>query len=144
MNKIISIMLIFFFINGLFVVAVNTVSASASVDDSWSTRTPMSHARANLGIAVVDGEIYVIGDSSGWSLTNNECDNERYDPKTDTWTTLAPIPTPRPQLAVAACQGKIYCISVELFGGTEVYDIATNSWSKKVSIPQSIRSDGTL
>ncbi|MDR0797565.1 MAG: hypothetical protein LBE70_02440, partial [Nitrososphaerota archaeon] len=61
MNKFVSFMLFFFFINGLFVAAFNQVSAAESVADSWNTKTPMNQARAGLGVAVVGNKIYAIG-----------------------------------------------------------------------------------
>jgi len=141
MNKVISFALLFFFITSSITVAFNPVSASDLTDDSWSTKTPMSQARASLGVVAVDGKIYAIG---GQADDGSVGTNERYDPKTDTWTTLKPMPTPRHSFAIAAYEGKIYCIggvtgtSDQGYAGTsanEVYDIVTDSWNTKVSLP---------
>jgi hypothetical protein len=151
MNKVISLILVFFFVNGPFVAAFNPVSDAELVADTWNTKTPMSQARDSLSVVAFDGKIYAIGGQTndGYGGTN-----ERYDPKTDTWITLTPMPTPRINLAIAAYQGKIYCIS----GGicpendskigahwrsnvVEIYDIATNSWSTAKS-PASFTGSG--
>ncbi|MDR0798019.1 MAG: hypothetical protein LBE70_04855, partial [Nitrososphaerota archaeon] len=114
----------------LFITTLSTVSTAALTEDSWNTKTPMTQARAGLGVVAVDGKIYAIGGIS--SFGNVVGTNERYDPKTDTWVTLKPMPTPRSNFAIAAYQGKIYCISGG--GPTEIYDIATDSWSKNKSV----------
>lgn len=44
---------------------------------SWTTLTPMPTARGGLGVAVVNGKIYVIGGLNGNEPVNN---NEQYDP----------------------------------------------------------------
>jgi hypothetical protein len=147
MNKIVPFMLIFFFISGSFVTVFSSVSASELVDEFWSTKTPMSQARANLGVIAVDGKIYAIG---GYTAINHEWwgpyqtdfvgTNEKYDPVTDTWVTLAPMPTPRSNFVIVAYQGKIYCMGGEsgehgIHRTVEVYDIATDSWNVKKDMP---------
>ena len=104
------------------------VPALNLTENSWNTKTPMKQARDGLGVVVVDNKIYAIGGvgTMGAYVGTNEC----YDPKTDKWITLASMPTPQAYFAIAAYQGKIYCISDEAVSATEVYDIASNSWSK--------------
>jgi len=150
-NKIVSFLLIFLFISSTFITIRNTVSASELVDDLWSTKTPMSQARADLGVVAVDGKIYAIGGYTAighewWGTypTNYTNTNERYDPATNMWTTLEPMPTSRANFAIIAYQSKIYCIggeSIDKPGNynkyciVEVYDTVTNSWSTKNDIP---------
>ena len=146
MNTVIPVMLLVFFISGLVVTAVSPVFASEAIADSWSTKTPMTQARTGLGVVAVDGKIYAIGGLAdlnfkpGCIVGTNEC----YNPGTDTWVTLEPMPTPRVGFAIATCEGKIYCIGGSTFeqappfrssGINEVYDVATNSWSVKSSMP---------
>jgi len=154
MNKLIAVILLLFFISGSFVTALNSVSASELVEDSWNIKESMREPRSGLGVVAVDGKIYAIGG-------DNFGTNERYDPKTDTWTTLAPMPTPQSNFAIATYQGKIYCISSTLYdpdpqpfgvgeagtkpmpvsssayiiGINEVYDTVTNSWGTKTPPP---------
>jgi hypothetical protein len=124
----------------------------AIAPNSWVTKAPMTQARGGLGVAVVNGKIYVIGGS-----TQNGVDgqllsiNEEYDPATNTWVTRAPMPTPRTDFAIAAYQNRIYCIggisgqgrNFPIPGGTfliaslanEVYDTATDTWATKAPMP---------
>ncbi|MCL2359657.1 kelch repeat-containing protein [Candidatus Bathycorpusculum sp.] len=138
MNKFIPFMLFFLFISGTFATAINSISATELVENSWNTKiTSPSSERQGFRAVAVEGKIYAIGGSydtySGppfdYVTTHYVDTNEQYDPKTNKWTTLEPMPTPRAAFAITAYQGKIYCI-----GNTfEVYDIATDSWSAKDS-----------
>ncbi|MCL2287831.1 MAG: hypothetical protein FWC33_01430 [Candidatus Bathyarchaeota archaeon] len=144
MNNFVPFILLFIFISGLFTAVVSPVSVKL-IENSWNTKTPMSYARANLGVIAVDGKIYAIG---GYTAINHEWwgpyqtgfvgINECYDPKTDTWVTLKPMPTSRANFAIVAYQDKIYCMGGESRSGihnaVEVYDIATDSWSTKKDI----------
>jgi N-acetylneuraminic acid mutarotase len=100
-----------------------------AVENSWQEMAPMPTARANLGIAAVDGKIYAIGgDVDGFNV------NEMYDPKTNTWTTEQPIPTSRAAFGITVYDNKIYCIggytkSYESTKAIEVYDPTTNFWT---------------
>jgi N-acetylneuraminic acid mutarotase len=114
MNKLVTVILLLFFISGLFVATFNPVSALVLVEDTWYTITPMSHSRHSFETVAVDGTIYAIGGGAGSNFLST---NERYDPKTDKWTTLASMPTPRSNFIIVDCQGKIYCM-----GGTTTND----------------------
>jgi len=134
MNKLVSFLLIFFFINVSFILTFNPASASELVADLWNTKTSMTQARYGLGVVAVDDKIYAIGGSTEYGYGNSFFvgTNECYDPKTDTWVTLKSMPTPRADFGIATYQDKIYCVGN---GPTEVYDIATDSWDIKKSIP---------
>ncbi|MDR2707814.1 MAG: hypothetical protein LBB87_03595 [Nitrososphaerota archaeon] len=126
----------------------SSVSALDLVEDSWTVKTPMSQARAGLGVIAVEGKIYAIG---GYTVFNTAFDgrgfvgtNECYDPVSDTWVTLKSMPTARSNFAIATYKGKIYCIGGEAIDEkaalldcrvTEVYDVAKDSWSTKTSPP---------
>ncbi|MDR2720193.1 MAG: hypothetical protein LBC03_05280 [Nitrososphaerota archaeon] len=146
MNKALTFTLIFFFVCSSFTIVFSYVSASDAAGDYWNTKTPMKQARSGLGVIAVDGKIYAIGGygNGGWGIDAYVATNERYDPKTDTWTTLASMPTRRSDFAIAAYEGKIYAIGGgtsgknglnDLLNVTEVYDIASNSWSTKAALP---------
>ena len=137
MNKIVPVVLLFFFASVSFVATVSFVSAPELISDSWNTKTPMTHARSGLGVVAVDDKIYAIGGVgvNGYAIGANE----RYDPETDTWITLKHMPTPRAYFGIATYQGKIYCIGGSNKDGgcrvNEVYDTVTDQWSTKVSLP---------
>jgi N-acetylneuraminic acid mutarotase len=106
---------------------------------------------------VVDGKVYAIGGwgydlpEGGWEARDKTAMGkdfstvEAYDPKTDTWATRADMPTPRSHMTVSALGGKIYAVgggarAIAGRGGDyvpvlEVYDTATNRWSRAADLP---------
>lgn len=80
--------------------------------DTWSTRAPMATARSGIGVAALDGRIYVIG-GEGWADELNGVfrANEAYDPKSDSWAEVAGMPTPRHSFAKGVIDGKLYAVS---------------------------------
>jgi N-acetylneuraminic acid mutarotase len=116
-------------------VAEPAFSSADVADDSWVSKASMHQARRGMGVAVVNGKIYVIG---GYTKNGVVGTNEEYDPATDTWTLKKPMPTPRWRFAIAVYDNKIYCIggetaySSQYSGVNEVYDPATDTWVTKL------------
>lgn len=94
--------------------------------------------------------IYMIGGSPNniWSNMNNYVYG--YDPETDTWnTSLSTMPSTRAFIQGAYWDGKIYVIGgmnpyYVILNVHEVYDIATDTWSSLVPIPQAKAAHGTV
>jgi hypothetical protein len=122
-----------------------------AVENTWAEKAPMQQARADLGVAVVNGKIFAIG---GLVLkyqdktTVQSLDvgtNEEYDSAKNTWSYKTPMPTPRDSFAIAVYQNKIYCIGgttgisrehgQTLTTANEVYDPATNTWENRTGVP---------
>jgi N-acetylneuraminic acid mutarotase len=118
--------------------------------NTWTTLAPMPTARSEFAVAVFNDKIYciggtidAIGDNSGY-VGNNEV----YDPSTNTWQTEASMPTPRADLTANVVNGKIYLIGGMQYSSkspfyveanlTEVYDLATNSWSTAAPMPLAV------
>jgi N-acetylneuraminic acid mutarotase len=80
--------------------------------DTWSTRAPMVAARSAIGVAALDGRIYVIG-GEGWVDESGRVfrANEAYDPKSNSWAEEVPMPTPRHGFAKGVIDGKLYAVS---------------------------------
>jgi N-acetylneuraminic acid mutarotase len=122
----------------------------------------MQVARANLGVAVVNGNIYAIGGNTiageynfeqGFSSgTTGGLVNivEKYDPDINNWTLETPMPTERDSFAIAVYKDCIYCIggriSIPYVKGVtdnaitdvnEVYNTTSNTWQTKTPIPTS-------
>ena len=157
MNKVRLFMLLLLFMGGSLAPIFSPASATNLIEDSWNSKAQMHQARADLGIAAVDGKIYAIGGSTASGAYPPDAfanrfvgTNEVYDPTIDTWATRASMPTPRNHFAIAAHQNKIYCIggavgitldersgyySYTTIGVNEVYDTITNSWTTKASLP---------
>ena len=114
----------------------------------------MHFTRANIGVAVVNGQIYAIGGdngteignvSPGTSMTMNVVNvNEAYNPSSDTWVSAAPMPTARALFGTAVYQNKIYCIGG--YSGKVVFigpkagigkpNITTSQPTKSMILPQ--------
>jgi N-acetylneuraminic acid mutarotase len=80
--------------------------------DTWSTKAPVPTARSGIGVAALDGKIYVLG-GEGWidDFGGVFRANEAYDPKTNLWAKEARMPTPRHGFAKAVVDGKLYAVS---------------------------------
>jgi N-acetylneuraminic acid mutarotase len=118
---------------------INTLTVRA-VDNSWATKASMPTARAQLGVAVVNGKIYAIGGANNTAAGPTVLSvNEEYDPATNTWTKKEPMPTARHSFGIAVYENKIYCIGGSINGPmlavNEVYDPATDTWETKTPMP---------
>jgi len=130
------------------------VFSSSVQENSWVSKAPMPTARADLGVAVVNGDIYAVGGNTinGENLIDQVYYQggvlntvEKYDSAADNWTSKAPMPTPRDSFAIAVYQNKIYCIggrtsfpkySLQTFTSVnEVYDPATDTWHTRAPMP---------
>ncbi|MFQ5814205.1 MAG: kelch repeat-containing protein, partial [Anaerolineae bacterium] len=112
------------------------------VADFWTTKASKPTGAANVGAAVLDDKIYVVG-----GMSNNLrflSAVEVYDPATDSWSSVAPLPVGLSGTAVAAAGGKLY-----VFGGgsasggvatTYEYDPAADTWTQKAPLPGGPRS----
>jgi N-acetylneuraminic acid mutarotase len=130
-------------------------ATSDTKENSWTTKAHMITPRANPGVAVVNGEIYVIGGNNVNGRYNLDAGfylgihggllsvNEKYDPITDRWTTETSMPTARDSFAMAVYQDKIFCIGGRTtipFGSTtvnEVYIASNDTWQTKAPLPRS-------
>ncbi|MCW4005241.1 MAG: hypothetical protein NWF04_01380 [Candidatus Bathyarchaeota archaeon] len=134
----------FVFLFTLCFVMATPAGASSVVEDLWIEKASMHEARARLGVAVVDEQIYAIGGSTSTGQFLGT--NEKYDPTSDVWVFKEFMPTPRASFGVAVCQNKIYCIgglsAVEqhpykrlVSDVNEVYDPASDSWQTLTPLP---------
>src|SRR5215831_10545690 len=74
---------------------------------SWSVKSPVPVARAEVPAAVVNGKVYLLGGSArGVAYDMNR--NDEYDPDTDTWRARAPMPRGLNHMGADALNGKIY------------------------------------
>ena len=65
MNTFVFLTLLFTLIAGTFITTLKPTSASSElVEDSWSTKASMNQARADLGVVVVEGKIWVMSQNS--------------------------------------------------------------------------------
>ena len=161
-QAVVTLTLILVLLATSFLITERPVSGAEATENTWTTKAPMQVARANFGIAVVDGKVYTFGGDDGSPMGNvipahirtAETVNttEEYDPTLDAWTFKKPMPTARALLGVAVYQNKVYCIGgyygkyvynndvleeTEYFntGVNEVYDPATDAWVTRAAMP---------
>ena len=116
--------------------------------NTWERLTDMPTVRSSAKVAVVNGKIYVLGGRVG---KDNQAGNlkvlqvvEMYDPETDTWVRKQDMSRHRMAYGIGVVAGKIYAIggTVAIQPGApwrvdlvEVYDPATDTWSKRADMP---------
>jgi N-acetylneuraminic acid mutarotase len=135
-NKHIQMLMLMLIITVIVIPIFNFPSAKAEAAGTWSSLPSMSTARGDLGVAVVNGDIYAIGGTSGGLPLNT---NEKYDASLNEWVDEAAMPTPRSGCAIAVYNNEIYVIGGSVgngfVGNNEVYDPASNTWETKASMP---------
>ncbi|MDR0372827.1 MAG: hypothetical protein LBI79_04620 [Nitrososphaerota archaeon] len=117
------------------------------VTDTWVVKQSMPTCREDFGIVSYQNKIYAIGGRTGFNAEEITGINEVYDVETDTWETKTPMPTAREYMCVEVVNGKIYVIGgVNLLSSEppymlnviEVYDVETDTWSSRSSLPFNI------
>ncbi|KAM8930875.1 influenza virus NS1A-binding protein [Pelodytes ibericus] len=93
---------------------LRTVECYDSETDTWTFLAPMKTPRARFQMAVLMGQLYVVGGSNGHS-DDLSC-GEKYDFKTNLWTQVPELRTNRCNAGVCALNGKLYII-----GGSDPY-----------------------
>jgi N-acetylneuraminic acid mutarotase len=106
----------------------------------WIQRPPLSHARAGLDGATVDGRILAIGGFDP-ALPVFDFVEVRRVQGPGAWQTLPPLPTPRANLAAAELDGFVYAAGGldsdgNGFDVVEKFDPDGDSWSPSPSLPE--------
>ncbi|KAK7825227.1 hypothetical protein U0070_009716 [Myodes glareolus] len=109
---------------------LRTVECYDPHTDHWSFLAPMRTPRARFQMAVLMGQLYVVGGSNGHS-DDLSC-GEMYDPSIDDWT---PVPELRTNRCNAVCElgGYLYIIggaeSWNCLNTVERYNPENNTWT---------------
>lgn len=117
-------------------------AAAASGPGRWIARAPLPIARADVGVAAVNGRIYILGGHAGGRV--DQPFNQEYDPASDTWRDRAPMPRGLNHVAAAGLGGKVYA-----FGGfieqnrhavadAFEYDPAQDRWRPLAPLPHQL------
>ncbi|MCI4376962.1 hypothetical protein PGIGA_G00197720 [Pangasianodon gigas] len=116
--------------------ALSCVERFDSFSQFWTTVSSLHQARSGLGVAVLDGMIYVIGGEKDSMIF--DC-MERYDPVTKQWAAVASLNFPRCGVGVCPCHGALYAlggwIGSEIGKTMERYDPEENKWEVIESMP---------
>lgn len=104
--------------------------------DVWTPGTPLPETQSRVGVAVLDGNFYVVGGRKEYSevATTVLATVNRYNPSTDTWTPLSPLLTGRMCPAAGVAKGVLYAVggwNVETLSTVEAYLPASDTWSTK-------------
>ncbi|CAG11610.1 unnamed protein product, partial [Tetraodon nigroviridis] len=117
---------------------LRTVECYHPKEDRWSFIAPMRTPRARFQMAVLMGQLYVIGGSNGHS-DELSC-GERYDPLADEWVQVPELRTNRCNAGVCSLNNKLYVV-----GGSDpcgqkglkncdAFDPVTKTWSNCASL----------
>ncbi len=108
----------------------------------WESKAPMPVPRANVGVAALNGKVYVVGGTD--DSYNIYSTVDVYDPATNAWSSAPGLPRPLSGVAVAASGGKLYAFGgsddTGFYASTYEYDPAANTWATKASMPGGARA----
>jgi N-acetylneuraminic acid mutarotase len=119
---------------------------------TWVKGVPMPLYRSEMGAALLDGKIYVIGGIAGPDETYSSitAQVDMYDVASRTWSTAPSLPDALHHIGVAALDGRVYVTggyrtgegaSPEDFtswvntGATWVYTPGSDAWERKADLP---------
>ncbi|XP_076001076.1 actin-binding protein IPP isoform X1 [Genypterus blacodes] len=109
--------------------ALSCVERFDTFNQYWTTVSSLHQARSGLGVAVLEGMIYVVGGEKDSMIF--DC-TERYDPVTKQWAAVASLNFPRCGVGVCPCHGALYAlggwIGSEIGKTMERYDPEENKW----------------
>jgi N-acetylneuraminic acid mutarotase len=125
-------------------VALALTVQGAGAQGTWATDGPLLPTpRSEIGAAVVDGQVYVLGGGIGDSQRLNEV----LDTASGQWRTGTPMPRGLNHHGVVALNGRVY-----VFGGSEEngrpsnasweYDPPSNAWRELAPLPTPRSSPG--
>uniref|UniRef100_A0A3B4ZBL7 Intracisternal A particle-promoted polypeptide n=1 Tax=Stegastes partitus TaxID=144197 RepID=A0A3B4ZBL7_9TELE len=87
--------------------ALSCVERFDTFNQYWTTVSSLHQARSGLGVAVLEGMIYVVGGEKDSMIF--DC-TERYDPVTKQWAAVASLNFPRCGVGVCPCHGALYAL----------------------------------
>ncbi|HMP82830.1 MAG TPA: kelch repeat-containing protein [Verrucomicrobiota bacterium] len=117
------------------------------VINRWATRANLLTNNSEMGVAELDGKIYVLGGYPPSRVTQRTV--QVYDTQTDSWSYTTPLPIPLNHPMPAVANGKLYMIGGQTtdsgtgsFTNTVFeFDPATTNWVARAPMPTS-RSAG--
>lgn len=112
--------------------------------ERWQIMTPLSTARVQMAVVGWDNAIYAIGGVSNVGVSDAL---ERYSNSSNSWVTLQPKPTGVRAAGAAVIGGKVYVPGGQqaddsLTKNLEVYDLRTDRWEARASLPIPIANYG--
>jgi N-acetylneuraminic acid mutarotase len=122
-------------------------AAVAQTPNSWSMGAPMPIHVYGAAVAVLNGEIYVIGGTNADNAII--ADTQIYDPATNSWSTGVSLPTPVEGASAAVVKGILYVMGGTTSGGVYNYTDAvwalapvTQTWYRRAAMPTALHDAG--
>jgi hypothetical protein len=106
----------------------------------WRDLAPMPKGASHVGVAALNGKVYVAGGFTRNVHMDPLDQFAAYDLLTNTWQTLTPLSTRRGSVGLAAVGGKLHAIGgrtpdTKTVTMHEVYDPATGKWTAAAPLP---------
>lgn len=102
----------------------------------WSETAPMEVGRIMPGVAILDGQIYVVGGERGSQILAN---GEVYEPQNDRWRPVAPMIVPRCEFGLCTLGGYLWAIGgwigEDIGDSIECYDPLNDNWTLVDTLP---------
>ncbi len=124
---------------GLFVICLGTCAFPQEAPGEWGERAPLIEANSEMGVAELNGRVYVIG---GYPASRvSVATVQVYDAESDTWRLTSPLPVPLNHLMPAVANGKLYVIGGQTDANVAyvetVYEYApeTEQWNRRAPMP---------
>src|SRR6185369_1377629 len=105
----------------------------------WSTRANLIEANSEMGVAELNGKIYVLGGYPASRVTVNTV--QVYDPESNTWQLAAPLLLGVNHSMPAVANGKVYGIGGQTDTGSayvnnvQEFNPATSNWTYRATMP---------
>jgi N-acetylneuraminic acid mutarotase len=80
------------------------------MSNSWQKKAPMSQPFHDMAGAVVNGKLFMVGGSDGFSGEDPGPELEMYDPVSNSWASRTPLPFGVAEGAAVGAAGKVYYI----------------------------------
>ena len=127
--------------NGL--VEANEVNRALQESESWTAFESLPTAVQEIGVAELDGKIYVVAGIQAGGATGNLL--QAYDGESDSWEVLASLPARLHHVALVALNSKLYALGGfnSFFDPVDLlfeYDPESDDWLQKSSIPSRLGS----
>ena len=119
---------------------LSTVLEYDPARDSWATKAAMPTPHTGMGVAVLDGQVYLVGGNDGDGAVY------AYDPAVDSWQEKASLPGPRFWLGCGVIRSKLCAIGGggwPPMAGVEEDDPTTDTWTPKNDAPNGLMAVGS-